>query len=145
VAFRLTRRAKLVVPRGDPVPYVWIDPPVREPWRAVDGVFEVNVDVLEWLADPAELHKVRSHGDRLDHLTRLIAAEGQRSPAAVWVDGVGRVAHGDGHHRVQVARRLGRPTVPTVLRVTDRIRGFSRAAHEFTIAALTGTPPQETP
>ena len=82
-----------------------------------ENVAVKNLDILEG---------VRTAGLSEGHLCLLMQAKGPWPPIVLWSD---KRLVIDGAHRVEAARRLGRPTLPAVLFNGTRDEAFMEAVH----------------
>jgi hypothetical protein len=118
----------------DPVP----EP--KEPWR--DGpwgstAIVVGVDLLVEIADPLRLQELAAiETEYLLELQADIKENGIKEPLLLIVDGLGRIAMKEGHHRTIVATRIGLTGLPVRLRSSEGRVRYGRPLSETLVTFL---------
>lgn len=118
---------------------VFPDPP-KEPWR--DGPYGsvsivVGVDLLAEIADPRRLQELAAiETQYLLDLEGDIKENGIKEPLLLIVDGLGRIAMKEGHHRTIVAGRIGMTGLPVRLRSSEGRVRYGRPLSETLVGFL---------
>lgn len=117
--------------RVDWIPDVETPPQQLEPWQSVQGVGLAPLAALRAITDHSVELDTRLHSERIDGIRESIASEGQREPGLIIIDKCGRVAIGDGHHRMEALEQLGRICAPIRIELVPRITGHGRPIEVF--------------
>lgn len=112
----------------------------RDAWRngryAVES-FEISVEIIERLANPARLFEIARDVDRLGLIELSLADRGQDEVLILVVDNLGKIALKDGHHRLLCAKELKWERMACRMVVADRIRSHGIPVHEVLRAIIT--------
>lgn len=118
---------------------VFPDPP-KEPWRGGphgDSAIVVGVELLAEIADPRRLQELGAiETEYLLDLEGDIKENGIKEPLLLIVDGLGRIAMKEGHHRTIVATRIGMTGLPVRLRSSEGRVRYGRPLSETLVRLL---------
>jgi hypothetical protein len=118
---------------------VFPDPP-KEPWRhGPHGATSivVGVELLAEIADPRRLQELAAvETQYLLDLEGDIKENGIQEPLLLIVDGLGRIAMKEGHHRTIVATRIGMTGLPVRLRTSEGRVRYGRPLSETMVEFL---------
>lgn len=84
------------------------------------------LDLIRRFAVPADSSRAASDSERLTHIAQMVAKDGVTGAMCIRVDQFGRAVLEDGHHRLEVAPRLGRESWPVEFKPSERITGYGR-------------------
>lgn len=92
-----------------------------------EEIFWVPLDFCKLYADPKRITLLeRTEPEYLAEIQRSVMEDGIREPATMVLDESGKMRYHDGYHRMIVLERIGRKSIPVVLKTSERIKGYGK-------------------
>ncbi len=115
-----------------------------EPWMyRQEEIFWVPVSFCKLFADPKRITLLeRTEPDYLNEIQASVMDEGMHEPATMVLDESGKMRYHDGYHRMIVSERIGRESIPVVLKIVERVNGYGRQVSSTLFKVLFSNAPQ---
>ena len=108
-----------------------------------EEIFWVPVAFCKLYADPKRITLLeRTEPEYLSEIQRSVMDDGIHEPATMVVDESGKMRYHDGYHRLIVSERIGRESIPVVVKTSERIKGYGKIIGPSLFKVLFSNAPQ---